>query len=168
MISLNIASLDLPTREQEVIPPTRLSSFHNSKPPARELKEEKAHHRLAAYLIAGGTKPAEVAAELSIAPNTVYNWLRQPWFQATVNEILNEKFGGDITAMLKSAATTAVLVTMDLMQNSTDERVKLGAAKDVLDRFRGKPTNFVHHTNHQLSEAPDKEIARLENELKLK
>jgi hypothetical protein len=54
---------------------------------------------------------------------------------------------------------------MDLMNNSVDEKVKLSAAKDILDRFRGKPTNFVHHTNHQISENPAEEIKRLEETL---
>jgi hypothetical protein len=172
---LNIQGLE-PLRAQtdydpDVLPPTQSSrlspTFHGAKPPVRELQQEKAIHRTAAYLIAAGIKPKDVAAELEVAESTVSNWLRQPWFQANVNEILNDKFGGDITSMLKSAATTAVLVTMDLMNNSIDERVRLGAAKDILDRFRGKPTNFVHHTNHQISETPDKEIQRLEAELKI-
>lgn len=174
MLNLQINSLgdinSVNRSDQDVIPPkSRLSpTFHGAKPPVKELQKEKAIHRTAAYLIAAGARPKDVAAELEVAPETVSNWLRQPWFQANVTEITSEKFGGDITNMLKSAATTAVLVQMDLMENSIDERVKFSAAKDILDRYRGKPTNFVHHTNHQLSEAPDKEIQRLENELKLK
>ena len=40
---------------------------------------------------------------------------------------------------------------MDLMQNSTSDQVRQKAAQDILDRYRGKASNFVHHTNHQIS-----------------
>lgn len=145
---------------------SRLSpTFHGSKPPATEIQKEKAIHRTAAFMVASGAKVKTVAAELGVAEATVSNWIRQPWFQANVNQIIQDEFSGDITQMLKSAASTAVLVTMDLMNNSIDEKVKLNAAKDILDRFRGKPTNFVHHTNHQISEDPAAELKRLEETL---
>ena len=106
-----------------------------------------------------------IAAELGVAEATVSNWLRQPWFQANVNQIIQDEFSGDITQMLKSAASTAVIVQLDLMQNSTSDQVRQRAAQDVLDRYRGKATNFVHHTNHQISENPAEEIKRLEETL---
>jgi transposase-like protein len=172
---LNIQSLETPSRsvnvlDQEVIPPTsRLpQTFHGSKPPTVEIQKEKAMHRTAAWMIAGGARIKAVASELGVAEGTVSNWTRQPWFQANVNQIIQDEFAGDVGNMLKSAASTAVLVTMDLMSNSTSDQVRLKAAADILDRFRGKATNFVHHTNHQISETPDKEIQRLEEELKLK
>ncbi len=153
--------------EVSVLPPRKGLSptFHGSKPPTTEIQKEKAVHRTAAYMIAAGARIKTVAAELGVAENTVSNWTRQPWFQANVNQIIQDEFSGDITQMLKTAASAAVLVTMDLMNNSIDERVKLNAAKDILDRFRGKPTNFVHHTNHQISENPAEEIKRLEETL---
>jgi len=156
---------------QEVIsPPVRKGlspTFHGAKPPVNEIQKEKALHRTAAYMIASGARTKTVASELGVAEGTVSNWLRQPWFQANVNQIIQDEFSGDVTQMLKSAASTAVIVQMDLMQNSVSDQVRLKAAQDLLDRFRGKPTNFVHHTNHQISEQPDQEIKRLEKELRL-
>ncbi len=176
---LNIQGLDSPPSRTafpvDTIPPEDVSilparkglspTFHGAKPPTTEIQKEKAVHRLAAHMIASGARPKTVAAELDVSEATVSNWIRQPWFQANVNQIIQDEFSGDITQMLKSAASTAVLVTMDLMNNSIDEKVKLNAAKDILDRFRGKPTNFVHHTNHQISENPAEEIKRLEETL---
>lgn len=170
---LNIQGIDsLNSSDTEVLPPsTRSSRFAPSyvgdNAPVQELQKEKDIHRTAAYLVATGVKVKDIAAELKIAESVLSSWLKQTWFQATVHEILQNKLGGDLTSMLKTAASSAVLVMLDLMQNSVDERVKFNAAKDILDRYRGKPTNYVHHTNHQLSEAPDKEIQRLEKELKL-
>ena len=116
-------------------------------------------------MVASGAKSKTIAAELGVAEATVSNWLRQPWFQANVNQIIQDEFSGDITQMLKSAASTAVIVQMDLMQNSTSDQVRQKAAQDILDRYRGKATNFVHHTNHQISENPAEEIKRLEETL---
>lgn len=168
---MKIQSLDgdvLPDGDAIILPSSRLSpTLHNSRPPTTELQKEKPIHRTAAYMIASGVKLRTVAAELGVAEATVSNWLRTPWFQANVTQIIDSEFSGEITQMLKSAAASAVIVQMDLMQNAVSEQVKLKAAQDLLDRYRGKPTNFVHQTNHQLSEAPDQEIKRLEEELRL-
>lgn len=142
-------------------------TFHGARPPSVEIQKEKAMHRTAAYMIAAGAKVKTVASELGVAESTVSNWLRQPWFQANVNQIIQDEFSGDVTQMLKSAASTAVIVQMDLMQNSTSDQVRLKAAQDLLDRYRGKATNFVHHTNHQISEKPEEEMKRLEDDLRL-
>ena len=70
-----------------------------------------------------------------------------------------------VSILLKTAAVEAVLVQTDLMHNSTNDSVRLKASQDLLDRYRGKPTNFVHHTNGAISEDPAAEIRRLEAEL---
>lgn len=174
---LHIHDLEEPSgipenRLQEIIPPseraTRLSpTFHGAKPPSVEIQKEKAIHRTAAFMVASGVKVKTVAEELGVAESTVSNWIRQPWFQANVNTIIQEEFSGDITAMLKNAAASALLVQVDLMQNSTSDSVRHNAAKDILDRFRGKATTFVHHTGGTISEDPRAEIKRLEDELAL-
>lgn len=175
---LNIQNLDTsipanvrvaPAAMPDVLPPrSGLSpTFHGSPPPKKEIQKETAQMRLAAYMVASGAKVRTIADQLEVSEATVYNWIRQPWFQANVTQIQQDEFGGDISAMLKTAATSAVLVTMDLMQNSIDDRVKLNAAKDILDRYRGKPTNFVHNLNHQISEDPQAEMKRLEETLRL-
>jgi hypothetical protein len=167
----------LPSRTQEVElilpdePDVRTSPpslrFHGVKEPKTEIQQEKAIHRTAAYMIASGAKIRAVAEHLDVAENTVRTWTRQPFFQALVATIIHNEFSGDITSMLKNAAVEAVMVQTDLMHNSTSDQVRLKAAQDVLDRYRGKPTNFVHHTNGAISENPDEEIRRLENDLRL-
>lgn len=167
----------LPSRTQEVElilpdePDVRTAPpslrFHGVKEPKTEIQQEKAIHRTAAYMIASGAKIRAVADHLDVAENTVRNWTRQPFFQALVATIIHNEFSGDITSMLKNAAVEAVMVQTDLMHNSTSDQVRLKAAQDVLDRYRGKPTNFVHHTNGSLSEDPDAEMRRLEEDLRL-
>lgn len=141
--------------------------FHGARAPAVEIQKEKAIHRTAAYMVAAGARVKSIAEQLDVAEDTVRNWTRQPWFQSIVATIIHNEFSGDITNMLKTAAVEAVIVQSDLMHNSTSDQVRLKAAQDLLDRYRGKPTNFVHHTNGALSEDPATELKRLEDELKL-
>jgi uncharacterized protein YjcR len=151
--------------EPQTAPPSL--RFHGARDPKVEIQKEKAIHRTAAYMIASGAKLRAVADHLDVAENTVRSWTRQPWFQALVATIIHNEFSGDITSMLKNAAIEAVMVQTDLMHNSTSDQVRLKASQDLLDRYRGKPTNFVHHTNGAISENPDEEIRRLESDLKL-
>ena len=142
-------------------------AFHGAKAPKVELQQEKAIHRTAAYMIASGAKIRAVADHLDVAENTVRNWTKQAFFQSLVATIIHNEFSGDITNMLKTAAVEAVLVQTDLMHNSTNDSVRLKASQDLLDRYRGKPTNFVHHTNESLPEDPAAEMRRLEADLRL-
>lgn len=167
----------LPSRTQEVElilpdePDVRTAPpslrFHGVKEPKTLIQQEKAIHRTAAYMVASGAKIKAIAEYLDVAENTVRNWTRQPFFQALVATITHNEFSGDVAPMLKTAAVEAVMVQTDLMHNSTSDQVRLKAAMDILDRYRGKPTNFVHHTNGSLSEDPAAEMRRLEEDLRL-
>jgi len=164
---IDTPSVSFPGPGLDVLPPTAPPSltFHGAKPPVQEIQKEKAIHRTAAYMMASGAKIKTIAFELNVAEATVSNWSRQPWFQSLVSTIIHNEFSGDITKMLKTAAVEAVIVQQDLMHNSVSDQVRLKAAQDLLDRYRGKPTNFVHHTNGAISEDPAEELKRLEQEL---
>lgn len=174
---LNIQSLDSrPVRsvidvdqepDVEMFQPTEPPStkFHNSKPPTNEIQKERAIHRTAAYMLASGAKLKTIAFELGVSESAVSNWSRQPWFQALVTTIIHNEFSGDLSKLLKSKAVESVLIISDLAQNSTSDSVRLKAAQDLVDRFRGKATNFVHHSSGALSEDPAVEIKRLEEDL---
>lgn len=161
--------IDLPGEPDPEPPTTAPPSlrFHGAKEPTVTIQKEKAIHRTAAYMIASGAKIRAVADHLDVAEATVRSWTKQPFFQSLVATIIHNEFSGDITSMLRTAAVEAVMIETDLMHNSTSDQVRLKAAQDLLDRFRGKPTNFVHHTNGALSEDPAAEIKRLEEDLKL-
>ena len=168
---LNIKGLDaLPADAPDVLPPARRTvptTLHGAKEPSVEIQKEKAWHRLAAYMIASGAKIKTVAFETGYSEQQISLLNRQPWFQSLVTTIIHEEFGDDISKMLKGAASEAIMTVRDLATNGTSEAIKLKAATDILDRYRGKATNFVHHTNGALSEAPADELLRLEEELKI-
>lgn len=174
-MNLQVLSLEpLPPTDRSV-PNGGSSDFthRSSVPPLRgeysverEIQKEKPWHRVAAYMLASGARPKKVAEELSVAEATVWNVSRQKWFREMVATIIDTEFHGNVERMLASAATEAMLIVTDIAANGANESVRLKAAQDILDRHRGKPTNFVHHVGGRLSENPKDEMVRLEEELK--
>lgn len=171
---LNIRGLDQPEaidlQESNVLaPPSRSQPpslrLHGRADPKVEIQKEKAIHRTAAYMMASGAKFKTIAFELGVTEATVGNWAKQIWFQQLVTTIIHNEFNDDISKLLKAAAVESVLTIRDLATNGVNESTKLKAAQDLLDRYRGKATNFVHHTNGSLSEKPEEELKRLEEEL---
>jgi hypothetical protein len=174
---LNIRTLDSapalqesfsPDLEQDILPPRTApprATYSNATPPEVEIQKEKAWHRTAAYMLASGAKISTVAFETGYSTQQIGLLNRQPWFQQLVTTIIHNEFNDDISKMLKGAATEAIMTIRDLATNGTNETTKLKASQDLLDRYRGKATNFVHHTNGALSEKPEEELKRLEEEL---
>ena len=154
--------------EQEIIPPRSappMNHYAGATEPAVEIQKEKAWHRTAAYMLASGAKISTVAFETGYSVQQIGLLNRQPWFQQLVTTIIHNEFNDDISKMLKGAATEAIMTIRDLATNGVNETTKLKASQDLLDRYRGKATNFVHHTNGALSEKPEEELKRLEEEL---
>lgn len=168
---LNIQTLDGgDTQEAEVdFLPSRSAApsktFHGSKEPTVEIQKEKAWHRTAAYMLASGAKLKTIAFETGYSEAQIGLLNRQPWFQQLVTTIIHNEFNDDISKMLKGAACEAVMTIRDLATNGVNETIKLKASQDLLDRYRGKATNFVHHTTGALSENPEEELKRLEEDL---
>jgi len=153
---------------QDILPPKSTSprsTYTNPREPSVEIQHEKAWHRTAAYMLASGAKISTVAFETGYSVQQIGLLNRQPWFQQLVTTIIHNEFNDDISKMLKGAATEAIMTIRDLATNGVNETTKLKASQDLLDRYRGKATNFVHHTNGALSEKPEEELKRLEEEL---
>lgn len=154
--------------ESDVIPPRTApprNTFTNPREAEVEIQHEKAWHRTAAYMLASGAKIKTIAFEVGYSEKQIGLLNRQPWFQQLVTTIIHNEFNDDISKMLKGAATEAIMTIRDLATNGVNETTKLKASQDLLDRYRGKATNFVHHTNGALSEKPEEELKRLEEEL---
>lgn len=170
---LNIRGLDqvdVSCEEAVEVLPTERSQppslrLHGRAEPKVEIQKEKAIHRTAAYMMASGAKFKTIAFELGVTESTVGNWAKQIWFQQLVTTIIHNEFNDDISKLLKAAAVESVMTIRDLATNGVNESTRLKASQDLLDRYRGKATNFVHHTNSTLSEKPEEELKRLEEEL---
>lgn len=179
MLNLNILGLDSATPSEtagsdsftQVRTPAVPLDWHGVREAKVEIQHEKGWHRQAAYMYALGGKAGtikNIALELGVSEQQVSLVTRQTWFRERVAQIMHEVHGAnEIAEILKAGALEAVMVIRDIAATASSEKVKLDAAKDLLDRHRGKATNFVHHTSGAVSEQPDEEIKRLEEALKI-
>lgn len=126
---------------------------------------EKPWMRTAAYMYATGARPAKIAERLEVSESAVWKLSRQKWFRELVASIVHEEFSDDIGAMLKTCAVESLMIVRDIAANSSSDSVKLKAAQDMLDRHRGKATNFVQHVTGKVSEDPVAEMKRLQQEV---
>lgn len=130
------------------------------------VQKEKPQHRIIAYMSASGATPQRIADETGYGVQMVRILLNQDWMKAHIALLIHENFNDDISGLLKAGAVDALMTIRNLSTESLNEKVRLSAAQDLLDRYRGKPTQFVHTSSSEVPQDPSEEIARLENELK--
>jgi hypothetical protein len=132
----------------------------------RVVQKEKPAHRIIAYMSASGATPQRIADETGYGVQQVRILLNQDWMKAHIALLIHENFNDDISGLLKAGAVDALMTIRNLSTESLNEKVRLSAAQDLLDRYRGKPTQFVHTSSSEVPQDPSDEIARLENDLK--
>lgn len=133
----------------------------------KEVVFEKPWMRTAAYMLVGGAKVPSVAEECQVSESQVWTLSRQGWFRQLMANIAREQFSdNNLTALLQTAAMESLMTIRDLATNAPSDSVRLKAAQDLLDRHRGKATNFVQHMHGKSSEDPKEEILRLKAEIK--
>ena len=136
------------------------------------LKELKAQHRNIIQLAFNGYKRNEIAEQLDIAPQTVSNVLNSPLGKAYLNG-LSDKIKEttiDVRRELVSMNKDALNTLKELLtpKAKIPASVKLGAAKDILDRTGYKPTDKIdidHTFSHKTDEELEAEIAALEESI---
>lgn len=168
---MNLVPLDLP-QVRETAPANMLSAeslsarLHGSKPPKFELVTEKPWHRAAALMFAAGAVTAkEVAEAFGVSVPTVYNVMRQPWFQERVTGLMAEHGGRDIMALFRAEGFNSLVTLVEIRDEpKTPPAVKRASCVDILDRAFGKPTQRVEHSEDPTSADPVAEVRRLEEE----
>lgn len=96
------------------------------------MSQELSPKQLKASALIGGGTPKKTAAEsVGVTPQTVSEWMRQPAFLSAVNRAKHQMMK-DTQDCYRALATDAVTTMQDLMQNSTDENVRLRAAVQVI------------------------------------
>jgi transposase-like protein len=139
--------------------------LRNSAPPPRETRVEKPWHRAAAYMFARGSTIKEVANALELTSVTVSNALKQPWFQQNVMELMAEKGAEDILELFRAEQFNSLITLVELRDSEdVSPTVKLNAAKDILDRALGKPTQRIEATLPQPTTNPADEERQLQIE----
>lgn len=133
------------------------------------LKELKAQHRNIVQLAFNGFKQVEIAEQLEIAPQTVYNVLNSPLGKAYLDGLSDKVKEAtiDVRKELISMNKDALQTLKSLLTKGAKvpAAVQLGAAKDILDRTGYKPTDKINidMTMQVKTDAEiDAEIAALE------
>jgi len=161
-------------------------ALHNAKQPNLTIISEKPEHRLIMYLKAQGMTNKEIFIHLGgdynngqpITGNGTYSYpylgqiIRQPWFQTGVVRLLNEA-GKDVIEAKLEAECLPSLETAIAIRDSAEvpATVRLAAAKDIMDRFRGKAVTHIkseakvtYASAEQEAKALKDEIERLEKD----
>ena len=127
------------------------------------------HHRKMVRLAAAGLKPGEIAKITGFTPGQISRILGSPMFQVELQrlEAKGEILAIDIREDIQKMAETAIDVldeTLNMeVDNRFDRKLRLDAAKDILDRagFRksAEPQRHVHmHAHKHVHEMSDDEL----------
>lgn len=139
--------------------------LHGGKPPTKTIEKEKGVHRVMAYMYASGATIKRIAEETGYSETQVSSITRQDWFKSHVVVIQHNEFHDDVGRILRAGAQEAVMAMRELATNAVSESVRQKAAADLLDRFRGKATQIVHHSSSTVPVDPSEEIAQLQAQL---
>lgn len=139
--------------------------LHGGKPPPKVIEKEKGVHRVMAYMYASGATIRRIAEETGYSETQVSAITRQDWFKSHVVVIQHNEFHDDVGRILRAGAQEAVMAMRELATNAVSESVRQKAAADLLDRFRGKATQIVHHSSSTVPVDPSEEIAQLTAQL---
>ena len=89
------------------------------------MKIDKRHHKAIQMLYESSFTRKEIADELKVSEQTLYNWLRDDDFLKAYDEYVR---------LIMRSSTGSALRTMLSLLNARSEMVKFNAAKDILDR----------------------------------
>ncbi|WP_438845171.1 phBC6A51 family helix-turn-helix protein [Enterococcus sp. AZ091] len=96
------------------------------------MKLTKKHEMAIQLLFEGSLKRQEIAQELKISEQTLYNWMKDENFTRAYD---------DYVKVIMSKSSGKALKTMLNLLNAKSEMVRFNAAKDILDRGGFMPTN---------------------------
>lgn len=155
-----------PSREVIPRPISRLGGLHQKPPAQRELIKEEPWHRVALHLIALAKTPKEVANIVQRTPSTVYNLIRQTWFQDQLEQLLAGRSQSRYDQMLSGQDVESLTRLVEIRDDpKTPKGVALSAAFGILDRHPnvGKPVQRAEVRSGSLETAND--VKSLEEEL---
>ena len=160
MPAISLSGISTPTSA-----PRALKTSENRK--ETHLNKENGSHRIMAYMYASGATIKRIAEECDYTKEHVSRILATVEMRALVADIIHNEFSDDIGKILSAASLEAVQVVRELINSETaSDSIKLAASKDMLDRYRGRPTQHILHSKSNIAIDPGEEIAQLEAELK--
>jgi len=122
--------------EERLTSPDR---FFNEKAPNLAIIHEKPEHRRMISLKVEGYSNREIARIMEYQEAWVSQVLRQPWARKRICEELDRAGVESVEAILESAVEDSIWKVIDLRDKAESEVVQLACARDILDRYLGKP-----------------------------
>jgi hypothetical protein len=116
-------------------------------------------------ILSGRTLRA-IADELGISTMLLYHWRQEPEFQRELTH-QQDQVRAQVSDILVNEAVDSVNTIVALRKNSAQDKIRLDAAKDLLDRAGFSPVNKVAQvTQHSLAPETIAQIKSLLEESK--
>lgn len=106
---------------------------------------------------------------LDVTPTCVQQWMKNPFFNDRVKELMIKAGGAiDLVAQFKAEATASLGTLVELRDDTkAPQSVRRQSAKDILEWAMGKPTQTIVSDVTVRSTDPVEEAAQLERENEL-
>lgn len=127
-------------------------------------------HREVIRRLVMGQRPADIAMALGISEGTIYNMQRSELFQQELQRMqgLRDKNAVDVSDVLRDIAPVALNVVERIMYSSQSDKVRLDAARDILNRAGYGTTlrvvsdiNYHQYTDDELEQILASRLERL-------
>jgi hypothetical protein len=123
-------------------------------------------HRTAIIAIAAGQSLFEVSKALNRPIRELQSFLSSPLSQAELSRLSNRSLAGPVEqSQLSAAAPEAIFTLQSLLHSSPSDNIRLAAAKEILDRTLGKPTQNIVTSRKTATQSDEEEIASLRSSL---
>lgn len=140
--------------------------------PNLAILSEQPWHRAVVYMKVQGCTNREIAARFDKTEAWISQLTRQPWFRERVVEELKTTGRNLVEEAIKVEILPSIQTLVELRDGAESEQVRFNSARDLVDRFLGKPTQRVeskstgdfHHTVETVADL-DRELAKVEKQL---
>lgn len=142
-----------------------LPPIKSDSKPRHEVQSEQPWHRVYAYLLLQGKTVTKCAELLQRDKGHLYSIRNSTYFKELLAELAAVAGEEDVSGLLQSCATDAVLVLSELASNDeTPATVRRGAASDLLNQYL--KTKAPAEPDKAFDD-PKSELEQIENELKV-
>lgn len=154
--------------------------FHGASDPSVPILKERPEHRVIAYMRAQGLTRREIFIRLGgrydrggkpVSGTSKFSYvhlgniLQQPWSRRIVAELQHEAGMDQVSAAIEAELPGAVETVTEIMYDKeASANARLAAARELLDRGLGKPTQHVSREDAAPLESLEKEAEAIDAE----
>lgn len=146
-----------------------ISALFNDKKPNLAVIHEKPEHRVMIHMKVAGWSNREIAHATGYTDAWVSQILRQPWARDQIIREIDRSGRDGVEAIIEASVKDSVWKVIELRDSAPKPEIQLAAARDLIDRALGKPTQKVESTSKNLNISAslsdlEKQIKTLEEE----